>query len=375
MNKRGQSAITSEDTPRIISKPGYFILGGIILVLIIGVILVAYFLTPKEKIEQNESGFGNLEGFVYSPNGLNSLYGVKVSVAGDSKLTTFTNESGYFILNLIPSGKKKIIFEQGSFKNEITLNISGGKTVILTGNDSIKLGSGTGASIVKMAVVLGSYDSIELILDDLGFKKLTNIYSSETGYVLFDTPKQIIENSSLLNEFSILFMNCGTSNSFDENYSSDDTNFDYSNYEASSYSNFSNLASFVNSGGSLYVSDLEYPTLEKLYPEFITFSTSFGDEQVINATILDKDLIKYMGKKNMQITFDLGGWAIINSTGLNARVLIEGNILGYENNNSNNPLMVTFESGLGRVLYTSFHNEVQKTEDMDRILKKVVFNL
>jgi hypothetical protein len=392
--KLGQVGINSEDYATSQNKRKYFIFLSIVIsfLIIICIIFAGYYLFNKKVIGLNEStnGFGNISGFVYSPNGNIPLSGVKVYVDDQNNLINFTDDLGSFSINFIPSGKRILIFEQGSFKNEVQLTIQSDTNLILSGNDSIRLGYGTGSSIVRMAVVRGSFDSIENILDDLGFKELSSPSVNETGYVLFKSPNQIINNLSLLNKFSILFMNCGTDyygNYSDYSYNYSDYSYNYSdysyNYSDYSYNysdydyNYTNIQNFIKNGGSFYASDWEYYFIEKSFPKFVDFGKypKSGQPQEISAKIISPSLVTSLGKDSMQLIFDMGQWVIIRNISDDVEVVIRGNISDYNTESIDVPLMIIFNYGLGKVLYTSFHNEEQKTEDMDIVLKKAVFNL
>jgi hypothetical protein len=380
---------------RIISKRGVsWIVSVLLIIFVIGVFLLIIFFIWSPKTEQ---GLGGVEGIVYAPNGIDALSNVKIYLLEDNNLINFTNGSGYFIINQIPSGKKKIIFEQGSFKNELDVDISPNTLLSLKGNNSIKLGLGKGASIIKMAVVRGSFDSIELILEELGFEEISVNEQGKTGYVLFNTTKDILANETLLNEFSILFLNCGTSDydySYDDysdyNYSYDDySDYNYSyddysdyNYSYDDYSDYDYsyvLEKFVSNGGSIYASDWEYYYLMKTFPTFILFyspNAKRGFEQNIQATIVDSVLRNSFGKEFVSINFDLPFWVPIRNVSKEVSVIIKADNLKFHDGIYNDvPLMTIFSYKQGIVFYTSFHNEAQKTEDIDKILKTIVFKL
>ncbi|MBM3247647.1 carboxypeptidase-like regulatory domain-containing protein, partial [Candidatus Pacearchaeota archaeon] len=133
------------NTIKICSKKGFS--SAVLILLVIFIIIVSFLVIYFIFFQKVESGFGSVEGFVYSPKSVDALSDVKVYVLEDSSITNFTDESGYFYINQIPSGKQRIVFEQGSFKNEFTIDIAPNTLLSLKGDNAIKLGSGEGASI------------------------------------------------------------------------------------------------------------------------------------------------------------------------------------------------------------------------------------
>ncbi|MGZ8474414.1 MAG: hypothetical protein ACXW4N_11080, partial [Candidatus Deferrimicrobiaceae bacterium] len=141
-----------------------------------------------------------------------------------------------------------------------------------------------------------------------------------------------------------------------------------------------NLRNFVSNGGTLYASDWAYVFIEAGWPEYIDF---FGDDNLagsaregfsgaINGTVKGP-LLTALPKSTINITFDLGAWVMIDKTpevaGKAVTVLISGP--RPSGDGTEYPLMVQFPSGNGKVVYTSFHNEAQATQDMVDVLKLI----
>ncbi len=92
------------------------------------------------------------------------------------------------------------------------------------------------------------------------------------------------------------------------------------------------------------------------------------------AKIVDPGLASVIGKSEVEITFDLSGWVIIDKAGAGSQVHMTAPIKtgGYSDSGQAvetvKPLVVTFREGKGAVLYTSFHNEAQTSADVGKIL-------
>jgi hypothetical protein len=57
------------------------------------------------------------------------------------------------------------------------------------------------------------------------------------------------------------------------------------------------------------------------------------------------------------------------------KVLISGPVTTYSATFADKPFVAQFTDGTGRVTYTSFHNEAQTTQDMDRLLEQMLLGL
>ena len=113
---------------------------------------------------------------------------------------------------------------------------------------------------------------------------------------------------------------------------------------------------------------------------------TFGEARVGDSApsqeglVVDENLATALGKDNVVINFDLSVWAVAEPleqqpAGLQAMVLgdVTTNYGSVEKQNV--PLLSWFSMGEGKVLFTSFHNESQNSEDLSNILNYMVFEL
>lgn len=96
------------------------------------------------------------------------------------------------------------------------------------------------------------------------------------------------------------------------------------------------------------------------------------------ATVLDNDIKALLGKSTCTIVYDIDGWVMVKVEDPdNVQVDIIGNP-ETENDGGivqDKPLLVELSHGSGTVIYTSFHNSEQITEDSLKIIKHLVFSL
>ena len=333
--------------------------------LVLGVVLFFMsFLSCKKKEIGGPVTGGSVEGYVATKNGIFPLGGVLVYIKENMDKKTYSNSEGYFKISSIPAGQKTLVITTGSIKVEKQVNIEEGKVIrISTKENPLRLGSQ-----LKMAVVWGSYDHIEEILDTIGFRRVT---VPDTGaYVLFNNISEFL-NSSYLNEFNIAFINCGA---LDEDYFYTDSLMR------------EQMKSWVSNGHSLYCSDWAYGVVEACFPQYINFSgndsiygsAEVGKYMLTTSFINDEEIKNHLGKDKADINFNLSGWVVIDSLeqGSSAEIWITADsVRTFTEKLINVPIMVYFSYGQGKVLYTSFHNEAQVTDDMVKILIRIIYGL
>jgi hypothetical protein len=92
--------------------------------------------------------------------------------------------------------------------------------------------------------------------------------------------------------------------------------------------------------------------LNDFFPNTFNFNGS-GTNCTLSAKIVDDRLIEYIGNE-MTISFDLGGWSMLDSISL-GKVLMKRNDRGK-------PIIVEVPFKNGWIYYTSFHNHAQAFE-------------
>lgn len=152
------------------------------------------------------------------------------------------------------------------------------------------------------------------------------------------------------------------------------------------------LRAFVDAGGKLYVSDHAFPYVASTFPDAIDFADEpyGGSVQPINAEVTYDDLASYLGTTSVVVDFDLPSWVLVDGPGLGTTVLLEGNVVEslhasgrppVERHRQNvesmfgrstsalRPLALSFTYGAGEVVFTSFHNEEQLSNEVRFILE------
>jgi len=303
-----------------------------------------------------------ISGRICDPSGGSYVSGALVYVAVDSdgdgvedyRAETTTDADGYFNLEGVPCQEPvTVVVEKGSFNVGYDLTVQGGtyelpEDVCLTGDD------------VDIAVITGLYDDIGGILDRLAldYREYSGL---STAHVAF------LSDVDLMLQYDIIFMNCGMND----------------NWIDSATLIGENIRTYVELGGSIYASDWAHYTAEVAFPEAIDFYGNDASYQAarqgragnVTAQVLDDDMEAVLGTSVAQIYYDLPEWGVIEGAGT-GRVLIQGDVsLLGSGGVSAAPLAVEIDSGDGRFIYTTFHNERQATVDMELLLTEIILSL
>ena len=326
-------------------------------------------------------GFGIVEGIVYAPNGITSLAGATVSVPGsapsDPPVTSTTSgPDGSFRLQDVPAGGVTIRITKGSWSTSFELNVVAGQSVTAPREKTTLPATGAGAA--KIAVIEGAYDRMEDILAKLGLGTVDAWGSLEWGTEKFDSYESadaLLLDPAKLAEYDIVFIDCGTSE-----WSLDDAAL------------IQNLRDYVNQGGKLYVTDQAYDFVEQAFPAAVDFygaqetpvdqpegqdEAQMGSGGIeVDATPLDDTLRAWLQSHaalnadgTVHIAGFLSDWAAIEQVPATTKVWITGDVSlmldpADQGAEGVRPLTVSFESGSGRVLYTSYHTEEGGSPDL-----------
>lgn len=345
-------------------------------------------------------GTGGLLGKTCAPSG-EPLVAADVKVTGTDcetgeafEVTARTDSEGNYEFDMIPSGRHTLEISTGSFntsrqvviqKDMVTDLTSAAEKVCLDQN-------------VEIAVIGGSYDHVEGVLEDLNLDEYTMIGDDESPLLggSSDASLAFLQDLNQMNQYDIVFINCGNL-------------FSAAQAGGSLQAIYNNLRMYVAGGKSIYVSDLSFPFIEGAFPDQIDF---YGDDatvteafkgyapQTITADVMTTDLQTVLARDTATIEFPHdppnvvnNNWAIAEGVGMDATAHLvgeaqlcaegTGGIFGNPCPSADGtvaaaPLLVTYQdpSG-GTVVFTSFHNERQAAlnQDMEKILRFLIFQL
>lgn len=232
----------------------------------------------------------------------------------------------------------------------------------------------------RYLVVKGSFDRIEDVLGRIG---LTNVDLAEGVPIDISTTfwtAEVFGNYERLKEYAAVFVNCGVL----EN----DLLLLDSSVKA-------NLRRYIQEGGSLYISDWAYDLVEAVWPEKINFlgddaansAAEFGVDGDYVMEIADPALRAHVGSDTVTIGFQFGYYAIISQLAPGVTTYLRGDMRYRVNDGVSTlmdaPVTVSFNDGLGRVIFTAFHQETAGRDAAlevldgpeDQVLRFLIFSL
>jgi hypothetical protein len=349
------------------------------------VVLFSVFIScKKEKDDENTTppitngngnGNGNQEtatisGKVSTPSG--KAVGYASVFVGTN--TTHTDHNGEFSF-VIPAGNQTLTIQTGNgklFKRTVPVNLSANQSFRMADSSCVLLQVG------MLGYIPGDYDRIEaIIIDSLGYS------ATAVSVGLFTSP-------SSLAQFDAIFLNC-LNNS----------------YMQSPF--YQNLDTFVQNGGSLYVSDwaVEYLTgngvpgpggddgkrnhnHSVVNPQAScsnAFAGGFMNDtslctvkggpigMMTDITITDPGMITALGNDSINVYYDLEDWEIV--IGLDAPFATTMQKPGFPGVVAAEANMSSYYSGGGKIIYTTFHNHPSSfvSQDVITLLQYFIMNL
>ncbi|MBN1513613.1 MAG: carboxypeptidase regulatory-like domain-containing protein [Phycisphaerae bacterium] len=339
--------------------------------------------------------FGTVEGTVYAPNGTTSLAGATVAVPGaaptDPPTTSTTSgPDGSFCLENVPPGDVTITITKGSWNTSFQLSVIAGKSITALAQWTTLPASGTGAATI--AVIEGGYDRMQDILAKLGMGTVDAkgyLVPGSEPFDVYGSASDLFFDTARMATYDIIFINCGA-----DEYAIEDAAV------------IRNIRDYVNQGGKLYVTDQAYDYVEQVFPAAIDFYGSDdtpadqaelqdaaqegAPDITVEAAVLDEPLADWLQQRSalnsdgtVHIAGFLRGWVGIDQVPGTTKVWITGDAamwgsLPDPTSPEIRPLTVTFESGDGRVLFTSYHTEESASPDLrpqEWILAYLAFEL
>ena len=309
---------------------------------------------------------GTLTGLTCAPDGETAIPNVKVWIETQDcngttiKVETISNEKGEYTLENVPCGLQSIQMQKGSFKHQFAVFVNAGMVMDASSSDRC-----FATNAAKIAVVTGDWDRIELVLDQL--KLEYDEYDGLEDFWGFGGAEEAIAfltNSTKLNEYDVLFINCGPMP--EEMMWSDGTKIS------------ANLSKFLEKGGSLYVSDYAFVFFEETWPGYVDFPSDPYQvfKETVDGHVVDPPLFAYLGKDYIPIEYSLT--PLVTATDISPETLLHMEAY-FDQFGETRPIMMSFSPypDGGRVVFTNFHNEegwgIQ--QDLAQILNYVVFLL
>lgn len=330
---------------------------------------------PPEEIEILD---GSISGRVCDPSGRTWLQGATayVNLVDEGGVVYETRQSvtdaeGRWSLTELPGDVEYDLFVQ--YGTDVLQH----EPIWVASGDSVELEEPEcfDPLSLEIAIVTGSYDNFDVVLTQLGFVNYTTIDGLDGA-----TLSSFLGDPSALAEYDIIFFNGG--------HQEDGVIYDLENPENPVVAaNVANIRAYVEAGGTVYGSDWAYDVVELAFPDQLNFvgadevpnDAQRGDYELVNAAISDANLASYLGKEYMEVQFDLPVWPPIESTSSSVSVHLTGTV-PYSDGMSEYtltaaPLLVSFNAGQGKVVFSTFRVVPNANDDLRNTLQYIMYNL
>lgn len=288
---------------------------------------------------------GSVSGIVMAANGTSPVPGATVTLASAATQrpaagalvvqdapSAVTDSDGQFVLDGLPPGTQDLQARRGNFTSTFDVTIEAGATATAP---QIML-----APERPLAYIHGPFDAMQDIVAD-------------DGYVIEQVPANIFEDPADAAPYGIIFLNCNT------------------NLAGSSAEVITpNARQWMEAGGTLYVSDLSGSTANALVDGFDSGTGGTGSQAIAAEITLDEILLFLDVDGAVDVVYDQNNWFRIMETPPSAITLLEGTRQGQS---AAEPLAVAIPYGDGRLVFTTFHNTVNATDQMLALLRYFMY--
>ncbi len=302
------------------------------------------------------------DGWVENAHVYTNVYDTSGVITGIRE--TYTDRDGYFVLTGVPESTLVTIYiQKGTYQTSIETQVAAGKLTTLpdpTCHDPLS---------ISTMVVLGEYDTFSRMLDEVGMTAYTQVDGTE-----FDPLHAFLSDTNAMLGFDMICINGGIV----EEGIIDDPDI------------LTNVATFVDAGGILFVTDWSYDLVERSFPDAIDF---LGDDSVAGAAergvaevvsdalVMDQSMAAYLQADKVEIRYDLAYWPLLDEAAAQVVIHITGNVHYTEENDTTPmaypgaPLLVSFSEGYGTVIFSTFREEANLTSDMAAVFQYMLYYL
>lgn len=298
---------------------------------------------------------GHIQASICAPNGDWPAVGaqVKIQSRGGQEIRTTTNENGALFAHCLPDGPVTVEVTQGHYTASLTGTVRKDRVEDL---GEVCL---SGPNAGQVAVLSGVYDDVQRILD--AARLPYTLDPAGPGSARFFT------DLDLLLSFDVVLIACG-----------------FPDQLAQDPQVAQNLRTFVDQGGSLYVSDLAYNMLEAAVPEAIDFlgddaiadaaNAGPGAPIVLQARVLEAEVIRQLGGSRFDIALDLP-YVRVDGADPSATIIAAARTSGPTAGLK--PLAVVYRptATSGTVVYTTVHESSQLPQALRRVLQSLIYRL
>lgn len=357
---------------------------------------------PNPNPNPNPQKPGRLSGKVVAPEGTIPIAGALVYLTNappaaipdgvycdkcvrlqDGTPHTLTQVNGQFQFEAWP-GTYQLVVQKGAFRRVRSFTVKEGDQTVplaLTTLPAIT-DKANGDDIPKIAVVLGGWDPIEVVLAKMGLKATLSVSLGKVQVLAKDAPafdiyglhhplesspfpnaNALLSDPKQMSKYHIVFLPCSGSPSTGDPGSGPACSGVYNPAAKAT------LQSFVQAGGRVYASDWYYEYVRQVFPKYITWAgetsqqgsacQSGGGTQSV--TKADTGLVDWLAAQSHSLPTVKDAWTQIASVQPQMGPDADGKIVSITPRvwveAGGAPVSASLQHGCGRVFYTTYHTQ------------------
>jgi len=244
-----------------------------------------------------------------------------------------------------------------------------------------------GSQSARVAIVTGPYDDFARVLQDIGITDPTLVDGSDAAVEV-----AFLSDPTAMSSYDMIFFDSGMVEAGvlypQDGGAGADTGADTGGGAHSatldpSPAVLEGVQAYVAQGGRIFVSDQAYDLVARAFPGRLDFA---GDDSVpdaaqvglagtIHASITDGALASRLGQDQLDLAYDLPLWAPVEAVDSATTIHLEGDASYGTSTVPYAPLLVSFTSGEGKVVYSSFVVAANDTPEVRLMLEYLIDEL
>jgi len=347
----------------------------------------------------------HLSGKVVAPEGTIPIAGALVYVAGappppipdgvycdkcvhlpDGTAFTTTLADGSFELDA-GRGSAYLVVQKGAFRRVRSITLTGGAQPVPAAMTTLPAitDKAAGDDVPKIAVLLGAWDPIELVLARMGLKatitkgllgKAQVLSKDAPSFAIYGAhfpgettpypaPITLLTDPKEIGKYHIVFIPCSGSTTSGEDPNAPKCSGVY----ASTPKVKSTLNEFVQKGGRLYVSDWSYEYVRQVFPGALTWRgetttvgsacAAGGGEQAVSGA--DSGLAAWLAAQTQTLASVKDAWTALTRVNPVMSIDPDGKPVTVTPKvwvqAQGAPVTTSLQHGCGRVLYSTYHTQ------------------
>jgi len=221
----------------------------------------------------------------------------------------------------------------------------------------------TGNAALNVAVITGSFDELEPLLQAIGVTGV-KVIDGQSGSEITD----FLTDPVAMSEYDVVLFDGGAR----------EDGVIYGSGPVDQVKQ--NVHDYVDQGGIVFASDWAYDVVEQIWPDEMDFygddtvpnAAQVGDVAVVDAKVIDHALSQALGTDSVDVTYDLPVWPVIESVSSDVNVYLQGDAPWRHGLDSgqveNSPLVAGFDAGSGRVVMTTYRGSANTSQELLSVL-------